>query len=46
LRFRPLEETVRDTLDWTRTLPADRARRAGLAADKELEVLRKWRERT
>jgi 2'-hydroxyisoflavone reductase len=45
LTFRPIAETVQDTLAWARGLPADRARRAGLAADKEAAVLARWNER-
>jgi 2'-hydroxyisoflavone reductase len=43
LRFRPLVETVRDTLAWARTLPPDRDRRAGLAAGKEETLLERWK---
>ena len=39
LTFRPLEETVRDTLEWARTRPADHPWRAGLTAEREEEVL-------
>ena len=39
LRFRPLEETVRDTLAWARTRPADHEWRAGLTAEREAQVL-------
>jgi 2'-hydroxyisoflavone reductase len=39
LRFRPLEETVRDTLAWARTRPAGHEWRAGLAAEREAELL-------
>jgi 2'-hydroxyisoflavone reductase len=39
LRFRPLEETVRDTLAWARTRPASHEWRAGLAAEREAEWL-------
>jgi 2'-hydroxyisoflavone reductase len=44
LSFRPLAETVVDTLAWFRSLPAERqqAPRAGLAADKEARVLAAW----
>ena len=45
LTFRPIDDTVRDTLDWARSLPPDRPRRAGLDAAKEAELLRKWKER-
>jgi nucleoside-diphosphate-sugar epimerase len=39
LTFRPLEETVRDTLEWAATRPSDREWRAGLSAEREAEVL-------
>ena len=39
LTFRPLEETVRDTLAWVQTRPADHAWRAGLTAEREAQVL-------
>jgi 2'-hydroxyisoflavone reductase len=39
LTFRPLEETVRDTLAWARTRPADHEWKAGLTAEREAEVL-------
>ncbi len=45
LKFRPLEETVRDTLAWDSTRPADTQRRAGLAREKEREVLEAWKAR-
>ncbi|MDM7916005.1 MAG: epimerase [Candidatus Eisenbacteria bacterium] len=42
LAFRPIEETVRDTLAWVVTLPPDRPRRAGLTREREQEILRAW----
>ena len=44
LRQRPLRETVRDTLDWWRTLPQERRAKpkAGIAAAREAEVLKAW----
>lgn len=45
LTFRPLAETVRDTLAWDTTRPADEARQAGLAADDEARLLRLWHQR-
>jgi 2'-hydroxyisoflavone reductase len=38
---RPLENTIRDTLEWARVneQPAD----AGLSADREAEILAAWR---
>jgi 2'-hydroxyisoflavone reductase len=45
--LRPLSETVRDTLDWWKTLPQDRtdALRSGLEAAREAEVLAAWHAR-
>lgn len=45
LRFRPVAETIRDTEAWQRTRPVDHAWRAGLAADRERELLAAWRKR-
>ena len=42
LTFRPVEETVRDTLAWLATRPADHVGRAGLPAEREAELLRLW----
>ena len=39
LRFRPLEETLRDTLEWAETRPVDHEWKAGLTAEREAEVL-------
>jgi 2'-hydroxyisoflavone reductase len=39
LKFRPLEETVRDTLEWARARPADHEWRAGLKPEREQELL-------
>ncbi|HEV2236745.1 MAG TPA: NAD-dependent epimerase/dehydratase family protein [Ktedonobacterales bacterium] len=44
LAFRPLEQTVRDTLDWAATRPADRVWKAGLTREREAELLAAWRE--
>lgn len=38
-KFRPLEQTVRDTLEWDRTRPADVPRRNGLTPQREAELL-------
>lgn len=44
LVFRPLAETVRDTLEWDRSRPEDeRGRKAGLPREREREVLEAWR---
>jgi 2'-hydroxyisoflavone reductase len=45
LRFRPLSETVRDTLAWDAARPPDTQRRAGLARERERQLLEAWRER-
>ena len=46
LRVRPLEDTVRDTLEWFQTLPEERQSqlRFGLSAEKEREVLAAWKQ--
>lgn len=41
LQLRPLDDTVRDTLAWTRTAEAPPER--GLAADREAQLLSAWR---
>jgi 2'-hydroxyisoflavone reductase len=49
LVFRPLEDTIGDTLDWYDELPEDRREgvtaRAGLSAEREAEVLAAWHAR-
>jgi 2'-hydroxyisoflavone reductase len=42
LKFRSIEETIRDTLAWARTRPADHAWRAGMKAEREAELLQAW----
>lgn len=42
LRFRPVTETVLDTLDWLNTRPADHLWRAGLDRAKEVRLLESW----
>jgi 2'-hydroxyisoflavone reductase len=42
LRTRPLEETVRDTLDWAQSAEAPAEYPAGLAREKEQAVLDAW----
>lgn len=44
LGFRPMRETIEDTLEWARTRPADYAWRAGMERQKEAELLHKWAE--
>jgi 2'-hydroxyisoflavone reductase len=43
LTFRPLAETIRDTLEWDATRPAEEERGAGLKPEREVELLRAWR---
>jgi 2'-hydroxyisoflavone reductase len=47
LTFRPAEDTARDTLAWFKTQPAERQEklRAGLAPEREREVLAAWHQR-
>lgn len=48
LTCRPLETTVRDTLQWWLSLPEDRRAKpkAGISAVRETEVLKAWHART
>lgn len=46
LKFRPLLETVRDTLAWQATRPADYQWRGGLTPEREAELLQKWHNRS
>lgn len=44
LRFRPIADTVRDTLQWAKTERGDKPfARTGLPAEREAELLAKWR---
>jgi 2'-hydroxyisoflavone reductase len=48
LRFRPVEETVRDTLAWARQsrtslVTSGPTGAAGMAPEREAELLRAWR---
>jgi 2'-hydroxyisoflavone reductase len=45
LKARPLEETVRDTLAWHETRPADKkaALRSGFTPEQEAQILADWR---
>jgi hypothetical protein len=45
LTFRPLSETVYDTLMWAHSRPNDHEWRAGLSPEREAEVLAAWRHR-
>lgn len=42
LTFRPLAGTIRATLDWLATRPADYTWKAGLTPEREAEVLAAW----
>jgi nucleoside-diphosphate-sugar epimerase len=39
LSFRPILETMRDTLAWAQALPPDRTRKAGLTAEREARLI-------
>lgn len=43
LTSRPLDDTVRDTLDWALTLAGGAPRRAGMKPEREAAVLEQWR---
>jgi 2'-hydroxyisoflavone reductase len=43
LTFRPLADTIRDTLAWNAQLPADRQWRAGHKPEREQQLLQAWR---
>jgi 2'-hydroxyisoflavone reductase len=48
LGFRPVDETVKDTLAWYDTLPEERRNkkmRAGLSPEREAEVLAAWKKK-
>ena len=42
LTFRPLAETVQDTLAWDKTRPADAPLKVGLSREREQELLAKY----
>ena len=44
LAFRPLAETVRDTISWAATRPSDHPWRAGLTTEREAKLLKLMRE--
>ena len=44
LRFRPLAETLRDTLTWHNSRPVDTVLRAGLTPEREQMLLAAWRQ--
>jgi 2'-hydroxyisoflavone reductase len=46
LQFRPLPETIADTLAWLQTHPADYEWRGGLTPQREAELLQAWQKST
>ncbi len=42
LSFRPLAETISDTIEWANSRPADYQLRAGLSTEKEARLLSDW----
>jgi 2'-hydroxyisoflavone reductase len=46
LAFRPLPETIRDTVAWAATRPADHAWRAGITPEREAELLDLWKKKS
>jgi len=44
LSFRPLSDTIKETLTWHETNRLDKELKAGLDSDKEQRLLRKWHE--
>ena len=46
LTFRPLEETIRDILEWRATLPPGQALKSGLTREREADLLREWHARS
>ena len=42
LSIMPLQDTVRDTLAWSRARPEGAERRAGITREREKELLRRW----
>ncbi len=45
LTFRPLAETIKDTLSWDATRPPDLERQAGLKPEQETQLLHTWQNR-
>jgi 2'-hydroxyisoflavone reductase len=45
LVFRPPTDTIRDTLTWSSSRPADHEMKAGLTPERERELLRAWHAR-
>lgn len=43
LTFRPLVDTIRDTLTWKNSSPTSKGLRSGLAPEQEEQLLREWK---
>ncbi|MCA1594506.1 MAG: SDR family oxidoreductase [Acidobacteria bacterium] len=46
LKFRPISETIQDTLTWDNTRPKDEPLIAGITPEREADLLRDWHKRT
>jgi 2'-hydroxyisoflavone reductase len=46
LRIRPLADTISDTLAWAQTNLENQPLKAGIDAEREQTLLRRWRETT
>ena len=44
-KYRPIAETIRDTAAWVKNERGDKPWRAGLTAERETELLAKWKAR-
>ena len=44
-RYRPIAETIRDTAAWVKQGRGDRKWAAGMTAEREQELLAKWKAR-
>lgn len=44
-KFRPIAETIRDTADWAKTRDAKHEWLAGMKAEREAELLAKWKKK-
>lgn len=44
-KFRPIAETIRDTANWAKTREANYEWRAGMKAEREAELLAKWKKK-
>lgn len=45
LTFRPVAQTARDTMDWVKTRPDNYRWHAGITAEREQELLKRWKGR-